>query len=52
LFTCWVPLQSFSYYTSSLSKFLGALHDGSPSRWLSVAGVCWSSWRSGSRPYS
>lgn len=31
LFTCWVPLQSFSYYTSSLSKFLGALHDGSPS---------------------
>jgi hypothetical protein len=29
LFTCWVPLQSFSYYTSSLSKFLGALHDGS-----------------------
>ncbi len=31
LFTCWVPLQSFSYYTSSLSKLLGALHEGSPS---------------------
>jgi hypothetical protein len=30
LVTCWVPLQSFSYYTSSLSKFLGALHDGDP----------------------
>jgi len=30
LFTCWVPLQSFSLFTSPCPSFFGALHDRSP----------------------